>query len=128
MLHEYWSKLAQHLPVSPRARGKSKAAVCAAGDLLLHERTVRMRVHRVRTDSLRALMRRQTQEKCVAADGTTVQSTENGLDMELGTYEPNFAHISLSVSTYAAHVLGQVKVVWENHQPKLHIDDAIAAS
>ena len=35
---------------------------CAAGDLQLHERTVRMRVHGVRTDSLRALMRRPTQE------------------------------------------------------------------
>ena len=101
---------------------------CAAGDLQLHERTIRMRVHGVRTDSLRALMRRPTQEWCAAADGTTVQSTENGLDMEeLGTYGPNFAPIS-SVSTCAPHVLGQVKVVGENHQPKVHIDSAIAAS
>ena len=101
---------------------------CAAGDLQLHERTVRMRVHGVGTDSLRALTRRPTQEWCAAADGATVQSTKNSLDMELGTYGQHFAHISLSVSTCAAHVLGQVKVVGENHQPKLHIDGAIAAS
>ena len=52
----------------------------------------------------------------------------NGLDMELGTYRPGLAHISLTVSTCAAHVLGRVKVVRENHQPKLHIGGAIAAS
>ena len=90
---------------------------CAAGDLQLHERTVRMRVHGVGTDSLRALMRRPTQEWCAAADGATVQSTKNSLDMELGTYGQHFAHNSLSVSTCAAPVLGQVKVVGENHQP-----------
>ena len=47
---------------------KTKAEVvashpdCAAGDLQLHKRTLRMRVHGVRTDSFRALMRRPTQE------------------------------------------------------------------
>ena len=60
--------------------------------------------HGVRTDFLRALMCRPTQDYCAAADGDTGQSAENGLNMELGTYRQNFAHIPLSVGLGAAHV------------------------
>ena len=38
----------------------------------------------------------------------TGQWKESDLDMELGTYQHNFAHIPLSVDTGAAHVLGWV--------------------
>ena len=67
-LHAYSSELAQQLLVSPRARGNSRQKFvashpcCAAGELRLHEQTVRMSVHGVRTDSPHALMHGPTQE------------------------------------------------------------------
>ena len=46
VLHEYLSKLAQHLPVSPRARGKSKAEVCGHAPRLCSRRFAVARVNR----------------------------------------------------------------------------------
>ena len=53
VLHEYLSKLAQHLPVSPRARGKSKAEVCGLAPRLCSRRFAVARANRthVRTRS-----------------------------------------------------------------------------
>ena len=68
VLHAHSRELAQHLSASPRARGKSRQKLvashpdCAAGELQLHKRTVRMRVHGVRIDPLCALMHVLTQE------------------------------------------------------------------
>ena len=46
VLHEYLSKLAQHLPVSPRARGKSKAEVCGLAPRLCSRRFAVARANR----------------------------------------------------------------------------------
>ena len=71
VLHEYLSNLPSwhstyrcHLEHAENQRQKFVVSHpdCAAGDLQLHERTVRMRVRGVGADSLRALMRRPTQE------------------------------------------------------------------
>ena len=69
-----YSKLTPHLKYvlgwqlksACRARGRSRQKFvvshpdCAARELRLHARTVRMRVHGVRTDPLRALMHKPT--------------------------------------------------------------------